>query len=119
MIGLDVTHQVRCTPERIASLDRLGTPAARAAARLMTRDPPVADGAALHDPCTIAYLLRPELFAGAPARVEVRTEEGAEIGRTVVAFDAPANAQVLTDVDAQGVFALLEERLSPGAGPAA
>ncbi len=113
MIGLDVTHQVRCTPDRIAALAALGTPAARAAARLMARDPGEEHGAALHDPCTIAYLLRPDLFTGAPARVAVATAETAEIGRTVVDFDAPPNALVLTGVDADGVFALIEERLSP------
>lgn len=113
MIGLDVTHQVRCTAARIASLTALGSPAARATAHLMARNSVDKDGAPLHDPCTIAYLLRPELFEGAPARVTIDTGERETIGRTVVDFDAAPNARVLTGVDADGVFALLEERLSP------
>ena len=113
MIGLDVTHQVRCTRDRLAALAALGTPAARAAARLMARGNGEERGAALHDPCAIAYLLRPGLFTGAPARVAVTTAETAEIGRTTVDFAAPPNALVPTGVDADGVFALIEERLSP------
>ena len=79
----------------------------------MERDPPIDAGAALHDPCTIAYLLRPDLFTGAPAQVRVETAMTATIGRTVVDFEAPPNAHVLTGVDANGVFALVKERLSP------
>ena len=68
-------------------------------------------GAPLHDPCVIAWLLRPELFTGRAARVTVEFADEATMGRTVVDWDAPPNATVIEHVDADGLFALLTECL--------
>lgn len=115
MIPLDVTHQVRSTPERIARIASLGTPAAAAVAELLAplsgREP-----SALHDPCVIAYLLAPELFQGSRVNVAVETQSPLTLGATVVDWRGisgrEANANVLHKVDAGGIYVLLEQRLS-------
>jgi purine nucleosidase len=123
MIGLDVTHQARATPERIARIAASGTRAAGAAAGMLaffsTRyaaSGRVAGGAPLHDPCVIAHLLRPGLFEGRPMRVEVETASPLTLGRTVcdpaLRDGRPANATVLERIDAEGYFALIAERLA-------
>jgi purine nucleosidase len=64
----------------------------------------------------IAYLLRPGLFQGREARVEIETEGTLTLGRTVVDFRRrggfAANARVIERVDAEGLFSLLTERLA-------
>ena len=73
------------------------------------------DGAPLHDPCTIAYLLKPELFEGKMCNVEIETGSALTRGHTAVDFwgvtDRVRNANWLYKVDADGFFALIIERL--------
>jgi purine nucleosidase len=120
-IGLDATHQVRANATRIAALRAVGTPLTTAAADLM-RFAGMLDfyglpepGAPLHDPCTIAYLLRPELFELAPVYLGIETDSPLTRGATAVEFRLdparPTTARWATRVDADGVFALLLERL--------
>ena len=73
-------------------------------------------GAPLHDPCTIAWLLRPDLFQGREINVEIETEGRWTTGMTVadwwrVSGRAP-NALFLKDVDRDALFALLSERIA-------
>ncbi|MBI4182839.1 MAG: nucleoside hydrolase [Proteobacteria bacterium] len=122
MHGLDVTHKVITTPERLAAIRAIGTPVAEAAAGLLAfydrRDLERygAPGGPLHDPCVIAYLLAPGLFAGRRVHVAVVTDEGPALGQTVADWwgttgRAP-NALVVDRVDADGFYALLTERLA-------
>ncbi len=105
MIGLDVTRQAVVTPARLAAIGAIGTPAADAATLMLSG---YRRGAPLHDPCVIAWLLRPDLFAGRPARVTVETEDGETIGRTNVDWGSDrANATVIETVDSAGLFELL------------
>lgn len=123
MFGLDVTHKVRSTEARIAALEALGTERAATAAAMMRfsqriereivgwPDPP------LHDPCPIAWLIQPDLFNVEPCRIRVETQSDLTRGHTAVEFRrAMAGGELpdlwATDVDADGVFALLEERLA-------
>jgi purine nucleosidase len=114
MVPLDVTHQVRSTAERIARIRGLGTPVAAAVGELLT--PSGAEPAALHDPCVIAYLLAPQLFAGSRVNVAIECESALTLGMTVVDWRGvsgrPVNANVLHTVDADGFYALLTERFS-------
>lgn len=121
VLGLDATHQVRATPERIAAIEALDSVAARTAARLLRFASKVSaefmegEDSPLHDPCTIAFLLRPELFTTRPCAVLVETGSALTIGHTAVEFRVdPATAAVhwVTRVDADGVFDLLAERLA-------
>ena len=122
MLGLDVTHQALVTPERLDAVRALDTPVSRAAAGLLefynlydqTRRGRI--GAPLHDPCAIAYLLRPELFTGRPCHVAIETRGDHTLGRTVVDWSrrtgkAP-NAMVIDGIDADAFFALVTERLA-------
>jgi purine nucleosidase len=122
MLGLDVTHKALVTDERLARIAAIGTPVARACAGLLDfynrydKDRYHIPGAPLHDPCVIAWLLRPELFEGRLRRVDIETEGVHSVGRTVVDWwqrsALPANALVVNHLDAEGFFALLCERLA-------
>ena len=74
------------------------------------------DGGPLHDPCVIAWLLKPDLFQGKLANVAVECESELTMGATVVDWwnitDLPRNATVMNGIDAQGFFDLLTERLA-------
>jgi purine nucleosidase len=121
MLGLDVTHQALVTPERLARFAAIGTEVGRACHGMLDffnrfdRDRYEAPGAPLHDPCVVAYLLRPDLFTGKACRVEIETE-GRSAGRTNVHWwprePQEPNATVIGGIDADGFFALLFERLA-------
>jgi purine nucleosidase len=122
MFGLDVTHQVITTPARLAAVRAIQTPVGRAASGMLTfydRDNPErygAPGSPLHDPCVIAWLLKPDLFRGRRAHVAVETDSALTLGRTVVDWwgvtDNPPNAMVIDRVDANGFYELLFDRLA-------
>lgn len=120
-IGLDTTLQLRCTPARHNALETMGNQAGAIAAQMIGHVNQIygeiygAEGAALHDPCVVAYLIAPELFETTPAFVEVETRAGLTRGHTSVDIYAKpeaANAQWATKVDAEAVFALLYERIA-------
>lgn len=113
---LELTAQALLTEPRLAALRAAGTGAALAAACAIQASVPVSarlGGVALHDPCTVAWLIRPDLFATCPARVGVDLGPASR-GRTNITRCAPAeaNATVLEKLDADGFFALLAERLA-------
>ena len=113
MHGLHLTHQAIATPDRVARIAALDTPAARAVAGMLRRPRPGArerydvDGNPLHDACVIAYLLWPELFSGRDCHVGIETA-GATRGRSTIdwwnALGRPANAHVVDRIDADGFF---------------
>jgi purine nucleosidase len=73
------------------------------------------DGAPLHDPTVIAYLINPKLFTGRYVNVEVETKSDLTLGMTVADWwrvsDRAPNAMFIGDLDADGFFDLLTERL--------
>jgi purine nucleosidase len=74
------------------------------------------DGAPLHDPCVIAYLLRPGLFEGKHVNVAIETQSDLTRGMTVVDWwgvtGRAKNVNYLRRGDADGFFELLYERLA-------
>lgn len=74
------------------------------------------DGAPLHDPCVIGYLLKPELFTGRFINVEIETKSELTLGMTVADWwgvsGRKANALFLGTIDRDGFFDLLTERLA-------
>lgn len=122
LVSLDVTHQVLTTQERLAEIEAIATPVAKAAAALLAHYGTFdaerfgIPGSPLHDPCVIAYLLQPELFNGHPAHVVVELQSNHALGQTIVDIwnvgDRPPNAHVLRSVNAPGFYALLLERLA-------
>jgi purine nucleosidase len=121
MMPLDVTHRALATPPRIAAFEALGTPAGDAVAGMLDffdrydMEKYQTDGAPLHDPCVIAYLLEPDLFSGRECHVAIATDDGPTIGMTLVDWwdvtPDPPNATVMRDVDADRFFALLVDRI--------
>lgn len=121
VMGLDVTHQVLATRKRIDRIRAVGNRAALATAGMLeffSRHDSAkygADGAPLHDPCTIAFMLEPGLFEGKECNIEVETESPLTIGHTAVDFwqvsGRPKNANWIYHVDADGFYELLTKRL--------
>jgi len=121
IVPLDVTHQALVSKKRIEQLRQLNTKVGTAIVGMMEffnrfdSEKYGSEGAPLHDPCTIAYLLKPDLFTGKMCNVEVETESPLTLGHTAVDFwavtDRVPNANWLYQVDADGFFALLIERL--------
>jgi purine nucleosidase len=121
MVPLDVTHRVLSTPARLARLRALPNRCGPAVAALLAgfeeaRTSRFGErGKALHDPCVIAYLLRPELFLGREVNVAVETASPLTSGMTVVDWwgvtGRTANARFLTETDADALYSLLTEKL--------
>lgn len=122
VMPLDVTHKVLTTKSRTQPLRDMGTHAGRMVAEWtdfferFDKEKYGSDGAPLHDPCVIAWLLQPELFSGRKINVEIETTSELTLGMTVADWwgvtDRPANALFIGDVDADGFFALLTDRIS-------
>lgn len=122
MMPLDVTHKALTSPERIAAFRKLGTRVGTATAIMLEfqerfdAEKYGAKGGPLHDPCVIAYLLQPEIFAGRRCNVAIETASKLTLGMTVIDWwrvtDRPANALVMRHIDDERFFALLVERIS-------
>jgi len=121
LFGLDATHQVRATEARIAAIEAVGTPRSDTAAAMLRFSQRVErtivgwDASPLHDPCPVAWLVKPELFALKPCRVRVETESELTRGHTAVEFrEAMAGSlphRWAVKADADGVFDLITARL--------
>ena len=121
IVPLDVTHQALVSQKRIDMLRELNTSVGKAIVGMMEffnrfdSEKYGSEGAPLHDPCTIAFLLNPALFKGKICNVEVETKSPLTLGHTAVDFwevtDRPKNANWLYKVDTDGFFSLLFERL--------
>ena len=122
MHGLDVTHKALVTPRRLEAIRMIGSEVSEAVFGLLTfynifdQARGEGQGAPLHDPCAIAYVMRPDLFGGRDCHVEVDIMSEASMGRTLVDWrertDLPVNALVIDQIDADGFFELLTERLA-------
>ncbi len=122
MHGLDVTHKALVTPFRLKAIEAIGTPVSAAVVGLLTFynkfDQARGDGqgAPLHDPCAIAYVMWPELFSGRRCHVEIDIYSEASMGRTLVDWrqrgEEQANALAIDEIEADGFFSLLTERLA-------
>lgn len=121
MMPLDVTHKALTSPKRVERFRSLGTPAGDSVAGMLDFFDRYdsakygIDGAPLHDPCVIAYLLEPGLFEGRHVSVVIETAPGPTQGMTVMDWwgvtpDEP-NAQVMREIDDEGFFDLLVERI--------
>jgi len=121
VLGLDVTHQVLATPGRRDRIRKINNDAGRATAGMLdffNRHDTVkygSLGAPLHDPCTVAFLLAPNLFEGKSCNLTVETASELTMGHTAVDFwhvtDRPHNVTWIWSVDADGFYDLLIERL--------
>jgi purine nucleosidase len=122
MMPLDVTHQVLTTRSRIAAIRAIGNRSGEVVAQMLEFFERFdvakyqSDGGPLHDPCVIAYLLKPGMFEGRFVNVEIETRSELTMGMTVVDWwgvtGRSANARFMRTVDADAFFVLLCERLA-------
>ncbi|MDG1424429.1 MAG: nucleoside hydrolase, partial [Paracoccaceae bacterium] len=122
VMPLDVTHKALVTKSRNDAFRALGTQVGNAVAEMtdffvfFDKEKYGSAGAPLHDPCVTAYLIQPELFSGRYINVEIETRSELTRGMSVADWwrvtDRPANATFIGDLDANGFFNLLTDRLS-------
>ena len=122
ILSLDVTHKVLVTKKRNQRFRNLGTQVGKMVSEMLEfserfdRQKYGTDAAPLHDPCVIAYLLNPNLFSGRYINVEVETNSQLTLGMTVADWwgvsGRKPNTTFIGDVDVEGFFNLLTERLS-------
>jgi purine nucleosidase len=122
LIPLDCTHKALTTRARVERFRRIANRAGPVTAGWLDfferfdEAKYGTDGGPLHDPCVIAWLLKPELFAGREVNVAIECESELTMGMTVIDWwrvtARPANALVVRDIDADGFFALLAERIA-------
>ncbi|MGQ6138829.1 nucleoside hydrolase, partial [Serratia sp. IR-2025] len=123
MAGLNVTHQALVLPQDIERIRQIDNPVAQAVAEMLDfylplylSHPRGLPGAAMHDPCTIAWLLAPQLFTGVERWVGVETKGEYTVGMTVVDYfqqtGNAANVEVLTGINREGFIDLLAERVA-------
>ena len=122
MMPLDVTHKALTTKARIDRFRAMGTKVGAMVAawtdffERFDMEKYGSEGAPLHDPTVIAYLLQPDLFAGRHINVEIETVSELTLGATVADWwrvsGRPANATFMKDIDAEGFYDLLATRLA-------
>ncbi len=121
VMPLDVTHKALTNRARVEAFRALGTEPGRMVAEWtdfferFDMQKYGSEGAPLHDPCVIAYLIDPGLFTGRHINVEIETGSVLTLGMTVADWwgvtERAANALFIGDVDAERFYALLTERI--------
>tara|TARA_R110000787_G_scaffold14476_6_gene44674 strand:+ start:8076 stop:9017 length:942 start_codon:yes stop_codon:yes gene_type:complete len=122
VMPLDVTHKALVTKDRNDAFRDVGSPVGIAVAQMtefferFDKEKYGSDGAPLHDPCVIAYLIQPDLFQGRHINVEIETHSQLTMGMTVADWwgvtDRAPNATFMNGIDADGFFDLLTARLA-------
>lgn len=123
MAGLDVTHRAQIMADDIERFRAINNPVARTVAELLDffmeyhkTEKWGFQGAPLHDPCTIAWLLKPEIFTTVRRWVGVETQGKYTQGMTVVDYfmlsGNEPNTDIMLDIDRQAFVDLLAERLA-------
>ena len=122
MMPLDVTHKALTRTDRVAALRTIGNRTGVAVAEMLEfferfdEAKYGSDGGPLHDPCTVAWMIAPDIFNGRPCNVEIETASPLTMGMTVVDWwqvsSRPHNALVIGDLDADRFFELITERLA-------
>lgn len=121
MIGLEVTHKALLgadVEERLRAVGRIGSFVAELNVFFTRyhRETYGWDGAPIHDAVAVAHVIRPGLVKTVHRNVAVELQSELCRGRTVVDLwnrtDRPPNAHVAVDLDVDGFFDLLVERIA-------
>ena len=122
MVPLDLSHQMLTTNDRIAAFRALGNRSGVVTAEMLEfferfdESKYGWEGGPLHDPCVIAWLLKPDLFHGRLINVTVETQSELTVGMTVADYwgvtERPKNVTYLRDGDANGFYNLLLQRIA-------
>jgi len=121
VMPLDLTHKTLTTRERVARFEAMNSKVGNFTAKMLgfferfDMEKYGSEGAPLHDPNVIAYLLKPEIYGGRTVNIEIETTSSLTRGMTVVDWwrvsGRPENALFARDVDDAAFFELLFERL--------
>jgi purine nucleosidase len=122
LIPLDCTHQALTTKARVEKFRKMPNRVGPAVAELLDfferfdEQKYGTDGGPLHDPCVMAWLLKPELFTSRLVNVEVECQSDLTLGMTVIDWwgvsGRKPNTTVCRGINADGFFGLLTERLA-------
>jgi purine nucleosidase len=122
LIPLDCTHKALTSRKRVQRFREMPNRAGPVVAELLDfferfdEKKYGTDGGPLHDPCVIAWLLQPELFSGREVHVAIECESELTMGMTVVDWwgvtGKPPTALVIKDIDSEGFFDLLSDRIA-------
>ena len=122
LIPLDCTHQALTSAARVEKFRVMKNKSGPATAALLDfferfdEQKYGTDGGPLHDPCVMAWLLKPELFQSREVNVAIECESELTMGMTVVDWwrvtGKKPNATVCRSINAQGFFDLLTERIA-------
>lgn len=117
LLPLDVTHQMRSTPERLGAMRALGNRSGIATAEMLEFSEAFDlkkygwEGAPLHGPCVPAFMLAPEIFKGRQINVSVELNGTLTSGMTVADWwqitDRPRNVFYVWDGDPIAYYDLL------------
>lgn len=122
MMGLDVTRQTQTSEAWLRIIEAMDTPVSQAVIDMLSHyyrpdaflEPGVVGGV-LHDPNVLAYLIKPSLYKGRQAYVEIDISPTIMAGRSTIDWHnklgLKPNAHVMNEVNVQGFFELLTERL--------
>ncbi len=122
VMPLDLTHKALTNATWVQGMRDLGTDVGQMVAEWtdfferFDKEKYGSEGAPLHDPCTVAYLINPSMFSGRKVNVEIETSSELTLGMTVADWwgvtDRPVNAMFMGDIDKKMFFDLLTERLA-------
>ncbi len=122
MIPLDVTHQALATAPRLEAIKSLGNRTGAAIHQMLTFSERFDlekyqwQGAPLHDPCVIAWMLEPDMFSGRLINVEIEVGSDLTRGMTVADFWGVSgrrpNVSYMRDIDSSRYYAMLTRRLA-------
>lgn len=122
VMPLDVTHKALVTRARNDAFRALPGDVGHAVAEMtdfferFDKEKYGSDGAPLHDPTVIAYLIQPDLFHGRHVNVQIETRSELTMGMTVADWwgvtDHAPNALFVGDLDSDAFFTLLTERIA-------
>lgn len=112
MAGLDVTLKAQICPDDLEKIRKINNRVAQAITGQMEfygkwygQEEFRLAGTPVHDPCTIVYLLKPEIFEAQLAYLDVETQGQLTAGETVVDFaglmNQKSNAKILMGLDRQ------------------
>ncbi|GBQ92660.1 inosine-uridine preferring nucleoside hydrolase [Acetobacter nitrogenifigens DSM 23921 = NBRC 105050] len=122
MAPLDLTHSLHTSAARLARFEAIGNRVGRVVAGWLRFEKRFeatkygTDGGPLHDPNTVLWLLRPDLYRGKLVNVRVETASELTMGMTVVDWwgvtDLPTNVQFLREGDADALYDVIVELLA-------
>ena len=122
MAPLNVTHKAQIMKDEIEQIRQIDNPVAQAFYGLLNffeqyhENPKWGfEGAPLHDPCTIAWLIDSTMFGTDKMNVDVETQGDLTRGETVCDYyqltGKPQNTEVLLDIDREKFIQLIMDTL--------